>query len=347
MSTVCDHLLGRFELQCGAVLDGLHLRYEVHGNLAGARDNAVLFPTWFGGRHAANAWIIGPGRALDTERYCVIVVDALGNGESSSPSSHAALGNGGDPLPLTVLDNVRAQRSLLHALGVERLHAVVGRSMGAQQALQWSCIYPEMVGRAFAFCGLPRTTPHNQLILQPLIDVLRQGLRDGRHAECVAAAAAIYAGWSLSHEFFNGGTWKSSASSAPQWCKRNIAATFEQFHPSDLLSLALTWQGADISANSTFCGDLDAALKAITAPVLLMPISHDLIFPPQDFEPVADRIADVRTRILYSEWGHRAGAPGSAAEDVEALQTSVRDFLAPALSTTESLGLVAGRVWLM
>ncbi|HEY0663231.1 MAG TPA: hypothetical protein VGD18_01355, partial [Thiobacillaceae bacterium] len=83
---VRDHLLGRFELQCGAVLDGLHLRYEVHGSLAATKDNAVLFPTWFGGRHAANTWIIGPGRALDTTRYCVIVVDALGNGESSSPS---------------------------------------------------------------------------------------------------------------------------------------------------------------------------------------------------------------------------------------------------------------------
>lgn len=344
---VRDQILERFELQCGAVVDGLHLRYEVHGNLSVAKDNAVLFPTWFGGQHAANRWIIGPGRALDTTLYCVIVVDAFGNGQSSSPSNHDVLGNGGDPLPLTLLDNVRAQRALLQALGIERLHAVVGRSMGAQHALQWSCSYPELVGRAFAFCGLPRTTTHNQLILQSLVDVLRQGLRDGRHGECLDTASAIYAGWSLSHEFFSNGLWKPAATSAPEWCAKNIASTFRQFHPADLMSLAVTWQCADISANPTFRGDLDAALRAITAPVLLMPISHDLIFPPQDFEPIDQRIADCRTRILYSEWGHRAGAPGSAPEDVQALEIAVRQFLAPPISSTDSLALVSGRVWLM
>lgn len=342
-----DHLLGRFELQCGAVLDDLHLRYEVHGSLSAARDNAVLFPTWFGGRHGANTWIIGPGRALDTTRYCVIVVDTLGNGESSSPSNHATLANGGDPLPITVLDNVRAQRSLLQALGIDRLYAVVGRSMGAQQALQWSCIYPELVGRTFAFCGLPRTTAHNQLILQPLIDVLRQGLRDGNHAGCLDLAAAIYAAWTLSREFFNKETWRASAPSAHEWSRQNIAQAFRQFHPADLLSLAVTWRDADISANLTYGGDLDAALRAITAPVLLVPISHDLIFPPQDFEAVEQRIPDARTHTLYSEWGHRAGAPGSDAGDVRALEATLRLFLSPPVSTIEGLSMVAGRVWFM
>lgn len=342
-----DHLLRRFELQCGAAVDDLRIRYEVHGELNAARDNAVLFPTWFGGRHAANAWIIGPGRSLDTRRHCVIVVDALGNGESSSPSNHPVLANDGDPLRITILDNVRAQREVLSALGIERLHAIVGRSMGAQHALQWSCMYPEAVGRTFAFCGLPRTTQHNKLLLQPIIDVLQQGLANGRHAEALDTAASIYASWTLSHEFFNNGVWKTAAASAAQWCSDNVARNFRQFHPADLLCLARTWQDADVSENTTFRGDLEAALRAMKAPVLLMSISHDLIFPPQDVEMAERCIPNACSRILYSEWGHRAGAPGSAAEDVQTLENALRDFITPSLSTTESLALVAGRVWLV
>jgi homoserine O-acetyltransferase/O-succinyltransferase len=342
-----DHLLPRFELQCGAAVEGLRLRYEVHGTLNAARDNAVLFPTWFGGRHASNAWIIGPGRGLDTSRYCVIVVDAFGNGESSSPSNHQVLANGGHPLPITLLDNVRAQRALVTALGVDRLHAIVGRSMGAQQALQWSCMYPQAAGRIFAFCGLPRTTQHNKLLLQAIIDVLQQGLEDGRHPESLDTAAAIYAPWTLSHEFFNNGVWKTSAGSPAQWCRENVARTFRQFHPADLLCLAKTWQAADISDNTTFRGDFEAALRSITAPVLLMPISHDLIFPPQDFKAAEQRIPHACSRVLSSEWGHRAAAPGGSAEDVQALETALRDFISPPLSTTDSLALVSGRVWLM
>lgn len=342
-----DHLLPHLALQCGASVDGLRLRYEVHGELNAARDNAVLFPTWFGGRHAANGWIIGPGRGLDTDRYCVIVVDALGNGESSSPSNHPVLAGDGDPLRVTILDNVRAQRALLSALGIDRLHAIVGRSMGAQHALQWSCLYPQAVGRVFAFCGLPRTTQHNKLLLQPMIEVLQQGLRSGRHLEALENAAAIYAAWTLSHEFFNNGAWKLAAPTASQWCSDNVGRTFRQFHPADLLCLARTWQDADISDNDVFGGDLEAALRAITAPVLLMPISHDLIFPPQDFETAERCIPQASARILYSEWGHRAGAPGGSAQDVHALEDALRDFITAAPSTTGCLALAAGRVWLM
>lgn len=329
-----DFPLSRFALQCGVTVDHLHVRYEVHGKLSAARDNAILFPTWFAGRHAANSWIIGPGRGLDTTRYCVVVVDALGNGESASPSNHPTLANDGDPLRITILDNVRAQRALLSALGIERLHAVVGRSMGAQHALQWSCTYPQAVGRTVAFCGLPRTTEHNKLLLQPIIDVLAQGLDNGRHAQALDTAAAIYAAWTASHPFFNNGLWKATAPSAKQWCVDHVAGTFRQFHPADLLCLARTWQDADISRNAQFGGDLEAALRCINAPVLLIPISHDLIFRPQDFVDVERAIAQARTCVLDSEWGHRAGAPGGSAEDIQTLEKALHDFLTPALSAT-------------
>lgn len=323
-----DLRLDGFELQCGQRVASLHVRFELHGRLSPGRDNAVLFPTWFAGRHAANPWVIGPGRGLDTNRWCVIVVDALGNGESASPSNTPALRQpDGMPVSISLLDQAHAQRAVVESLGVARLHAIVGRSMGAQQALQWACLWPGMLGRVFAFCGLPRTTPHNRLLLEGMAEVLRSGIREGRGEEAVVQAAAIYAPWTLSHAFFNEGLWSGTAPSAAKWVDASIRQPFAAFEAQDLLSLVQTWQAADISANDRFGGDLSAALRAIRVPVMLAPISSDLIFPPADFAAVHAGIEGAQMQVLESKWGHRAGAPGTDPADVAVLEQALRGFL--------------------
>ncbi|WP_171016085.1 alpha/beta fold hydrolase [Ramlibacter sp. 2FC] len=339
-----DHQLGAFDLQCGLRTCGLRLRYEQHGQLNAERSNAILFPTWFAGRHTANRWIIGSGRALDTRRFCIIVVNALGNGESSSPSNDAQLLLDAQPVAISLFDNVRAQQELVRALGIERLHAVVGRSMGAQQALQWGCLYPQRVNRIFAFCGLPRTTPHNRLLLEAMAQAL--SAQEDAHGAAVALAARIYAAWSLSHEFFAGTMADPSCRSAGEWVDRHLVAAFQAFHRLDLLTLVRTWQSADISDNPVFNGKLHAALAAIQAPALLMPISHDLIFPPQDFEEAQAHIPRAESHLLYSHWGHRAAAPGGSAEDIATLERTLDRFLGKGkASAMESLSLRLGQVW--
>lgn len=338
---VKDHELGPFDLQCGLRTNRLRLRYEQHGQLNADRSNAILFPTWFAGRHTANRWIIGSGRALDTDRFCIIVVNALGNGESSSPSNDAQLLVDGQPVAISLFDNVRAQHDLVRALGIEKLHAAVGRSMGAQQALQWGCLYPKMVDRVFAFCGVPRTTPHNRLLLDAMAHaLLAQEEADGA---AVALAARIYAPWVLSHEFFAGPMADPSCHSAEEWVDRHLVDTLQAFHRLDLLTLVRTWQTADISLNPVFNGDLRAALAAIHAPTLLMPISHDLIFRPQDFEVAQAHILRAESHLLYSHWGHRAAAPGGSAKDVATLERTLKRFLRHGKAS--SLTLLLGEVW--
>jgi len=343
---VQDHHLGAFQLQCGLETQGLRLRYEMHGRLNADRSNAILFPTWFAGRHTLNRWIIGSGRALDTNRFCVIVVNALGNGESSSPSNDSQLLVAGRPAEISLFDNVRAQERLVRSLGIEGLYAVVGRSMGAQQALQWGCLYPRRVGRIFAFCGVPRTTAHNRLLLQAMADVL-QGHEDEPGA-AATLAARIYAGWSLSHEFFAAPVPDGSCRGVEEWVERHLAAAFRTFDRRDLLALVRTWQAADISANPLFEGDLRAALQAIEARTLLMPISHDLIFPPRDFEFAQSRIPNCESQLLYSHWGHRAGAPGGSQDDIAALEHSLQRFLGSQRSSALGrLSQLMGQIWLI
>ena len=79
--------LGNLRLQGGATLRGAWIAYKTYGTLNAAKDNVIVFPTFFGGQHYANEAIIGPGQALDPERYFIIVPNMMGNGLSSSPSN--------------------------------------------------------------------------------------------------------------------------------------------------------------------------------------------------------------------------------------------------------------------
>ena len=82
--------LGDFELQSGHALPDAFLGYATHGTLNEARDNVIVYPTWYTGRHDGVEPYIGPGRALDPERYFIVVPDMFTNGLSTSPSNCAA-----------------------------------------------------------------------------------------------------------------------------------------------------------------------------------------------------------------------------------------------------------------
>ena len=125
-----------------------------------ARDNVIVYPTWYGGRHPENAAFIGEGKALDPTKYFILVPDMFGNGLSSSPSN-TPLPNDRARFPLTTTyDNVIAQHRLLtEELGVKNIVLVIGYSMSGQQAFPWGALFPEMVERIAAICGILQNIP--------------------------------------------------------------------------------------------------------------------------------------------------------------------------------------------
>jgi homoserine O-acetyltransferase/O-succinyltransferase len=152
----------RLALEGGGELWPLTVAYETYGTLSEARDNAVLVchalsgDAHAAGRHSANdrkvGWwdmMIGPGKGLDTERYFVISANVIGGcGGSSGPSSEdPSTGRPyGTSFPMiTIADMVNAQAMLLDHLGIPKLLAVVGGSMGGMQVLQWTIAHPERV----------------------------------------------------------------------------------------------------------------------------------------------------------------------------------------------------------
>src|SRR5260370_17593897 len=105
--------MGDVVLQSGATLRGARLSYKTHGSVNAARDNAIVYPTWYGGQHTDNEWLIGAGLALDPARYFIIVPDMLGNGLSSSPSNTPPPSNQARFPHVTAYDNVKLQHRLL------------------------------------------------------------------------------------------------------------------------------------------------------------------------------------------------------------------------------------------
>lgn len=197
--------LGDLTLQSGAVLPGAQLRWKTHGTLSPGRDNVVLYPTSYGAQHPDLEWLIGPDGVLDPNRWFIVIPDMFGNGLSSSPSNTPDW-----PALVTAWDNVHAQRRLLAEMwGIERLHAVYGWSMGAQQAYHWAALFPDRVARAVINCGSARTATHNRVFLKGLMAVLEAAPEHGGggrfSAEPAAALRAfgrIYAGWALSQDFY-------------------------------------------------------------------------------------------------------------------------------------------------
>lgn len=168
--------LGELPLACGRTLSDVTIGYETYGRLNANRDNAVLVCHHFSGSsHAAGRYdaadeapgwwdaVIGPGKAIDTDRWFVVAVDALGcvrrdrphgvTTSAMSPDPDTGRPYGPDFPAIVPADMVESQRRVLDALGIGRLAAVAGPSLGAVQAFAWADRYPQDVDRVIAAIG--------------------------------------------------------------------------------------------------------------------------------------------------------------------------------------------------
>lgn len=315
--------LGDVTLQSGVTLPDAFLAYKTYGRLNEKKDNVIVYPTAFGDQHIQNEWLIGDGMALDPREYFIIVPNLLGNGLSSSPSNTPPPFDRAHFPQVTIYDNVKFQHRLVtEKFGIHKIALVVGWSMGGIQAFQWGASYPDMVERIAPFAGVAKTWPQTYVVLEgmkaPLMAAV--GFDSSKlnklTTEDMRAVGRVYAGWGVSQAFYREGLYREMGfDSLADFMAGVWEDSFMKMDPHNVLSMLWTGQHADISANPSYDGDFDKALKSISALACIMPGSTDLFCPADDNEYEANLIPHALFKPIESIWGHFAGRGINSADN--------------------------------
>lgn len=164
--------LGEFRLRSGEAIHDFRIGYRTLGRLNQGESNAVLWPTWLGGKSEDLLQFIGPGKVVDTTQYFVILVDAIGNGVSSSPSNSKSQALMKFP-EFTIRDMVESEHRLVtDVLHLSHLRAVMGLSMGGMQTFEWGVTYPDFMDLLIPMAGSPQSTSFDKLLWTAQIDAI-------------------------------------------------------------------------------------------------------------------------------------------------------------------------------
>src|SRR6202795_2087206 len=168
-----EFVIANFKTESGVILPQARVVYGTYGHLNSAKDNLVLLPSHYMADYHGYEWLIGPNKALDDSKLFLVATEMFGNGRSSSPSNTPEPYHGPRFPVMTIRDNVEAvHRLLTDELKVTHLRALIGFSMGAEQAFQWGVTYPSFADRIVATSGTAKTYPHGIVRLEGQIAAL-------------------------------------------------------------------------------------------------------------------------------------------------------------------------------
>ncbi len=325
--------LGDFALESGVVLPSAKLSYVTHGELNGTGDNAILVPSAYLGDHHGFDFLIETGLALDPAKYFIVATDMFQNGLSSSPSNTPPPFDGPHFPAISIRDNVTAgYRLLTEEFGLTHIKAVIGFSMGAQQAFQWAVSHPDFMDKAIGIAGSAVEYPHGAIRLEGFKAAITadqtfaEGLYTTPPVAGLKAGGTHWASWGTSQEWFRQGLHTEIGLSSPEDMITFMQNLVLSWDANDLIGLANTWQANDIGATPGFNGDAAKALASIQAEVLYMPSATDMYFHIDALTAEAEVIPKARLAVIPTLWGHMAGL-GLTPEDAAFINDEVSTFL--------------------
>ena len=360
----------RFEIENfktfgGKTIKQVQVGWESYGTLNQAKDNVVLITHYFSATsHAAGKYhpddatpgywnaIIGPGKAIDTDKYFVLSVDTLANLNAYDPNvittGPASINpdtgkHYGLTFPVvTIRDFVNVQKTLLESLGVTKLHAVVGGSMGSMQALDWATAYPEWVPRMISVIGSGQSDAWTTALLEKWVVPIQldANWKSGDYynstppSQGLTAALMFITQDALTPTFFNKtgeGIGYFALEDAPlndirqqhsivKWLKERAQSRAKLMDANHLLYLVRASQ-LYMAGHS---GDMKQALSSVKAKTLFLPSFNDLLLMPYLAKDAANSLEEHHKNTTYRELtgdlGHLNGVVGieQAASDISA-----------------------------
>ena len=315
---------GDLVLDSGEKIRDFSLSYVTHGTLNADKSNVILLATAIGGNHHRLDHLIGPGRALDPQKYFIISTDAIGNGLTTSPSNSKLQPRMQFPR-FTMRDMVQSQyRMLTEHLGIKHVHAIVGASMGGMQALQWAVSYPDMMDGIVPIVPLARTPPWTTATLE----MLRQSImldpkwQGGNYAadQPPEQGMRLWAGW-LSGIIVR--TPEAHKKQFPQradmlgFLKTTADAGWKRMDAVDWVYQSWAYDAHDVGTTSGFNNDYVAALKSIKAKTLILAGVGDLLNPEPEAIEAAKLIPAARFDSIAppNVFGHASAAGITAPEN--------------------------------
>jgi homoserine O-acetyltransferase len=332
-----EFVISNFKTESGVTLPQVRIVYGTYGHLNAARDNAILVPSHYMADYHGYEWVIGPGHALDISKVFIVATEMFGNGRSSSPSNTPEPHHGPRFPVTTIRDNVEAvHRLLTEELHITHLRAIIGFSMGAQQAFQWAVSYPDFADRIVATCGTAKTYPHGVVRLEGQIAALtadaafQNGDYKTQPTKGIEAFAVVWTAWLFSQEWWRRELWRETEKPGTTFDQvlNNFRTSFiPGADANDLILQMRAWEQHDIGTTLGFGGNVEKALRSIKVPFLYMPSETDLYFPVGDARYEAAFMSKVSLIPIPSLWGHPAGA-GASPADEKFLNETIRRFLA-------------------
>ncbi|WP_261568914.1 homoserine O-acetyltransferase MetX [Frankia gtarii] len=323
-------LPGPLRLERGGVLPRVRVAYETWGRLDAAAGNAVLvLHALTGDSHAAGpaepghpsaGWwdgLIGPGRALDTDRLFVVCPNVLGGCQGTTgPATTAPDGRhwGGRWPEITIADQVAAEVAVADAVGVRRWAAVVGGSMGGMRALEWAVGHPDRVGRVVVLaCGATATAEQIGLYAVQVRAITDDpGWHGGDYH--LPATPGPAAGMGLARRMaqisyrseeelqdrFAARTREDGQFEVASYLDHHAGKLARRFDAGSYVTLTRAMMTQDVGRGR---GGFAAALRACSVPFTVAGVDSDRLYPLRLQEDIA-ALADAPLRVIRSRSGH-------------------------------------------
>jgi len=298
-----------FVLECGATLPSITIGYHTWGELNASADNVIwICHALTGDSNAALWWsgLVGEGRLFDPRTYFIVCANMLG-------SCYGTTGPSGQDFPLiTIRDMVHAHVALRKALGIERIVALLGGSMGGQQVLEWALIEPERID---AIVPIATNAKHSawgiafnaaQRMAIEADQTFTNGGPDGGRQGLAAARAIGMISYRTSQLYNARQTDENDRLSdfnAESYQRYQGKKLVDRFSAHAYWTLSRAMDSHDIGRGRNGYGN---ALRSITARTLSIGIDTDVLFPESEQHFIADMVPRARYRRMRSLAGHDA-----------------------------------------